>query len=131
MPAEPFTPPFDADQLGKILKALKGWTLVDASHAFNDLDRALGAQTPTPHELPELVHGLRDTLQRLITIAVAHSSPDEEQVSAAAERARELLDDERTGRVRQLSRRALGQRYSADLGLARRLARRPAPCWSC
>ncbi|MFE0063357.1 hypothetical protein [Streptomyces sp. NPDC059003] len=125
MSLQPVTPPFTADQLAGLLDAIKRWVPFDAAEAFDDLDRALGAQTLAPHEAPELVQRLSNVLGHLINIALGYPRL-EEQISKAVDQARELLD-ERPGRARRRVSPFRGRQSSvgggAALGRARRLAR--------
>ncbi|GGV62942.1 hypothetical protein GCM10010277_68670 [Streptomyces longisporoflavus] len=109
--APKWAPPFDTDKLRFVLERLVGYTPLSVEAIFDDLDTAVGNQTPPPAAATALVERLHGHLRRLSDIAVAHSthtSPAE--IARLIERGR-LLRDEPLPSGRQ-----------ETVGLARRLA---------
>ncbi|GGV71392.1 hypothetical protein GCM10010294_30660 [Streptomyces griseoloalbus] len=106
-----WTPPLDAEGLRSVLERIKNWKPLDVEEVFDDLDTAIGEQTPPVAVTDTLVDRLRGHLKQLSDIAVA-----DEQYPPTAE-------------MLQLVARGVPLReerepadYRQAVGLARRLA---------
>lgn len=70
-PVEAWTPPLDAEGLRAVLALVKEWKPLDVEEIFDDLDAAIGNQTPPATTTAALVERLRSHLKQLSDIAVA------------------------------------------------------------
>ncbi|MFA3873007.1 DUF6415 family natural product biosynthesis protein [Streptomyces sp. MMCC 100] len=106
-----WTPPLDAEGLRSVLERIKNWKPLDVEEVFDDLNTAIGDQTPPVAVTDTLVDRLGGHLKQLSDIAVA-----DEQYPPTAE-------------MLQLVARGVSLReerapadYRQAVGLARRLA---------
>ncbi|MFD8117535.1 DUF6415 family natural product biosynthesis protein [Streptomyces microflavus] len=106
-----WTPPLDAEGLRSVLERVRNWNPFDVEEVFDDLDTAIGDQTPPVEVTDILVDRLRDHLKQLSDIAVA-----DEQYPPTAE----MLQLVARG-VPLRAERAPAD-YRQAVGLARRLA---------
>lgn len=85
-PVEAWTPPLDAEGLRTILALVKEWKPLDVEEIFDDLDAAIGNQTPPATTTAALVERLRSHLKQLSDIAVADKRypPTADMVQLAA-----------------------------------------------
>jgi hypothetical protein len=106
-----WTPPLDAEGLRSVLERIKNWKPLDVEEVFDDLNTAIGDQTPPVAMTDTLVDRLRGHLRQLSDIAVA-----DEQYPPTAE----MLQLVACG-VSLREERAPAD-YRQAVGLARRLA---------
>ncbi|MEU2483534.1 DUF6415 family natural product biosynthesis protein [Streptomyces sp. NPDC012617] len=106
-----WTPPLDAEGLWSVLERIKNWKPLDVEEVFDDLDTAIGNQTPPAAVTDTLVDRLRDHLKQLSNIAVA-----DEQYPPTAEMLRIVV------RGVPLREACVPADYQQAVGLARRLA---------
>ncbi|MFD8430393.1 hypothetical protein [Streptomyces coelicoflavus] len=66
-----WTPPLDVEGLRSVLERIKNWKPFDVEEVFDDLDTAIGDQTPPVAVTDTLVDRLRGHLKQLSDIAVA------------------------------------------------------------
>ncbi|WP_406484116.1 DUF6415 family natural product biosynthesis protein [Streptomyces microflavus] len=106
-----WSPPLDADGLWSVLERIKNWKPLDVGDVFDDLDTAIGDQTPPAAVTDTLVDRLRNHLKQLSNIAVA-----DEQYPPTAEMLRLVV------RGVPLREECVPADYQQAVGLARRLA---------
>ncbi|MFD6128814.1 DUF6415 family natural product biosynthesis protein [Streptomyces diastaticus] len=106
-----WTPPLDAEGLRSVLERIKNWKPLDVEEVFDDLDTAIGDQTPPVAVTDTLVDRLRGHLKQLSDIAVA-----DEQYPPTAE----ML--QLVARGVPLREERAPADYRQAVGLARRLA---------
>lgn len=107
----PWIPPLDAEGLRSVLERLRNWNPFDVEKVFDDLDTAIGDQTPPAAVTDILVDRLRDHLKQLSAIAVA-----DQQYPPTAE----MLQLVARGVPLRVGRAPADHRQA--VGLARRLA---------
>ncbi|MCO4695110.1 hypothetical protein LRR80_01158 [Streptomyces sp. RO-S4] len=106
-----WTPPLDAEGLRSVLERIKNWKPLDVEEVFDDLDTAIGDQTPPVAVTDTLVDRLQGHLKQLSDIAVA----DEQYLPTA-----EMLQLVARGVPLREEREPAD--YRQAVGLARRLA---------
>ncbi|MFE1768222.1 DUF6415 family natural product biosynthesis protein [Streptomyces angustmyceticus] len=106
-----WTPPLDAEELRSVLARVTTWKPLDVKAIFDDLDTAIGNQTPSVATIADLVERLRGYLKQLSDIAVADPTcPPTKEMVRHIERGRPMRDERLPADRRQA------------VGLARRLA---------
>lgn len=106
-----WTPPLDAEGLWSVLERIKNWKPLDVEKVFDDLDTAIGNQTPPVATTGALIDRLRSHLKQLSDIAVA-----DEQYPPTAEMV-QLVE-----RGVPLREERVPAGHQQAVGLARRLA---------
>ncbi|MGW1159083.1 DUF6415 family natural product biosynthesis protein [Streptomyces sp. NPDC002519] len=110
-PAEEWTPPLEADGLRLVLERFRVWKPLDIEEVFDDLDAAIGNQSPSVATTIALVDRLRSHLKQLSDITVA-----DDRFPPTAEMTR-LVE-----RGLPLRKECTPAAYQQAVGLARRLA---------
>ncbi|MFI9040886.1 DUF6415 family natural product biosynthesis protein [Streptomyces sp. NPDC053726] len=106
-----WTPPLDADGLKYVLERITAWKPLDVGAIFDDLDTAIGNQSPPVATTVPLVERLRGHLASLSDIAVADPKfPPTDVMVQLIERGRPMRKEHIRADRKQ------------TIGLARRLA---------
>ncbi|GAA2477002.1 hypothetical protein GCM10010406_11520 [Streptomyces thermolineatus] len=110
-PAEEWTPALDADGLRLVLERLRVWKPLVIEEIFDDLDAAIGNQTPPAATTVALIDRLRSHLKQLSDITVVDDRfPPTAEMTRLVERARPLREE------------CTPAAHQQAVGLARRLA---------